>query len=69
MEAVKIETYFRCKKCGTEIPSNTHKRYTLCKCEAIAIDSCEYYARLIGNREDIEQIQKDEKGIIKISSI
>lgn len=69
METKEKETYYRCKKCGTEIYWNTHKRFTRCKCEAIAVDSCEFYTRLIGNQDDIEQLQKNEKGIIKITQI
>lgn len=54
----KIETYIKCKKCGTEVYWNTHKKMTPCKCEAILVDGCEDYIRVIGNKEDYEEIQK-----------
>lgn len=52
------ETYYKCKKCGDEIFWNTHKKYSTCKCGAIAVDGCEDYIRLIGNKEDWESIEK-----------
>jgi hypothetical protein len=55
---IKKENYIKCKKCSTEIYWNTHKRMTYCKCGAVAVDGCEDYIRLIGNKEDYEQIQK-----------
>jgi hypothetical protein len=54
----KKETYIKCKKCGTEIPANTHKRLTRCKCEAVWVDGCEDYIRIGGSKENYEQIQK-----------
>lgn len=47
------ETIFTCKKCKDQI-GNTHKRLTYCSCGAMGIDSCEYYFRVIGKREDWE---------------
>ena len=57
-EALKTDTYYKCKKCGDEIFWNTHKKYTSCKCGALAVDGCEGYIRLIGNKEDWEGIEK-----------
>ncbi len=54
----KKENYVRCKKCGTDVPSNTHKKMTPCKCGAIEIDGCEGYTRVIGNDTDYEFVQK-----------
>ena len=54
----KKEVYWKCKKCGDEIYWNTHKKMTMCKCGALGVDGCEDYVRLIGNREDHEQIKK-----------
>jgi len=54
----KTQTYYRCKKCGDEIHGNTHKKMTDCTCGAIAIDGCEYYVRIIGNKKDFEVIKK-----------
>jgi hypothetical protein len=57
-ESPKTDTYYKCKKCGDEIFWNTHKKYTTCKCGALAVDGCEDYVRLIGNKEDWESIEK-----------
>lgn len=54
----KKESYIKCKKCGTEIYFNTHKKMTPCECRAVEVDGCEDYVRVIGNKEDYEQIQK-----------
>lgn len=64
---MKKHLYFKCKKCGTEIEGNTHKRYTPCNCGAIAIDSCEDYIRMIGDKQNILELYRDEKDIIKNS--
>lgn len=54
----KKEFYYKCKKCGTEIYWNTHKKYTQCSCGVLAVDGCEYYVRVIGNKEDYKEIKK-----------
>ncbi len=54
----KKETYYRCMRCGDKIYWNTHKNLTFCKCKKIAIDGCEYYVRIIGNKEDYKIIKK-----------
>lgn len=54
----KKEAYFKCKKCGDEIYWNTHKKMAYCKCGAVAVDGCEDYIRLIGNKSDYEGIKK-----------
>ncbi len=54
----KKEAYIRCKKCGTEIYSNTHKEMIPCACGAIFVDGCEDYIRIGGNKEDYEEVQK-----------
>jgi len=51
---VKKETYIKCKKCGTEIYWNTHKKMAPCKCGAISVDGTEGYIRISGNKEDYE---------------
>jgi len=50
--------YIKCKKCGDEIFGDTGKRMTDCKCRAIAVDGCEYYARVIGDKGNYEEILK-----------
>jgi hypothetical protein len=57
-EPVKTDTYYKCKKCSDEIFWNTHKKYTTCKCGALAVDGCEDYVRLIGNEEDRETVTR-----------
>ncbi len=54
----RIETYIKCKKCGDEIYWNTHKKMTPCKCGAVEVDGCEDYVRVIGKKEDYEEIKK-----------
>ncbi len=54
----KKETYYKCNKCGGEIYWNTHKEYIKCSCGVLAVDGCEYYIRLMGDKEDFEQIEK-----------
>ena len=51
---IKKETYIKCKKCGTEIPTNTHKKMTPCECGAISVDGCEGYIRISGSKDDYE---------------
>ncbi len=53
---------------------NTHKSMTYCKCGALGVDGCEFYAcpvvnakhsttgvRLIGNEADREEVKKERK--------
>jgi hypothetical protein len=54
----KKEAYYKCNHCGDEIFWNTQKKLTFCKCKKIAIDGCEYYVRIIGNKEDYKIIKK-----------
>ena len=49
------ETTYKCKKCGEEIPGNTNKNLATCKCGALAVDGCEDYVRVIGDKEDWAQ--------------
>lgn len=55
---VKEAAFIKCKKCGMGIYFNTHKRMTPCTCGAIQVDGCEYYFRMIGNKEDYELVHK-----------
>lgn len=54
----KKGTCYKCTHCGDEIFWNTHKRYTQCSCGAVAVDGCENYVRVIGNKEDYKEIKK-----------
>jgi len=54
----KKKTYIRCKKCGEEIFSNTHKKITYCKCESVAVDGCDDYIRIIGEKNNYRTIYK-----------
>ena len=57
-QKTKKKMYIRCKKCGDEILGDTRKRITDCKCGAIAVDGCEFYVRVIGEKENFEEILK-----------
>lgn len=35
---------------------DTNKKMIHCKCKAIAIDGCEFYTRIIGNKKDLKEI-------------
>ncbi len=37
---------------------NTHKKLVYCKCKALGVDGCEFYARLIGDERDRKVIKK-----------
>jgi hypothetical protein len=54
----KIETYIKCKKCGTEVFTITNGGLTPCKCGAISVDGSNDLVRVLGNPEDYEEIQK-----------
>lgn len=54
----KKEACVKCKKCGDEIFSNTRKKMTYCKCESVAVDGCEYYIRIIGDKDNYKTIYK-----------
>ena len=58
-----METYYRCKKCGSEIYWNTRRNFVRCTCGAFAVDGCEDYVRVIGNEADWEIIEKPKKTI------
>ena len=51
----------KCKKCNDIIEGDKKGTYIECKCKAIAIDETEYYVRVIGNPEDIEEVEEWEK--------
>lgn len=50
-------SYIKCKKCGTKIFGNTHKKMTPCACGAVEVDGCEDYVRVLGNKEDYVEIK------------
>jgi len=54
----KIETYIKCKKCGTEVFTITNGSPTPCKCGAISVDGSKDLVRVLGKPEDYEEIQK-----------
>ena len=53
----------RCNKCNDIIEGDKKGTYIECKCGAIAVDETEYYYRIIGNREDFEEIIEDDKEV------
>jgi hypothetical protein len=58
LSETKVDACYKCKKCGDEIPGNTNKNLITCKCGALAVDGCEDYVRLIGDKEDWEALTK-----------
>ncbi len=52
----------RCKHCNTIIEGDKKGTYITCKCKKCAIDETEYYWRIIGNKEDWEEVIKDIPG-------
>lgn len=53
----------KCNKCNDIIEGDKKGTYIECKCGAIAVDETEYYYRIIGNREDFEEIIEDDKEV------
>lgn len=51
----------RCKKCGDVIESKYRHDFRMCSCGAVAVDGGHDYQRLIGNREDYENLGRYEK--------
>jgi len=58
----KYKTYYECLKCGDQIPRDTNKKMTSCKCKAIAIDGCEFYTRIIGDSKDWKSVHIKTEG-------
>lgn len=54
----KKETYIKCKKCGTEIPTITNGDLIPCECVAISVDGSKDLVRVVGKTGDYEEIQK-----------
>ena len=46
----------KCKHCNTIIEGDGKGTYITCKCNKCAIDETKYYWRIIGNKEDFEEI-------------
>lgn len=57
----EYKIYFECRKCGDKLPGDTGKKMTYCKCEAIAIDGCQFYTRIIGEEKDWKEIRIEVK--------
>lgn len=55
-ESKKI--YCKCKTCGDEIFSDTNKVMIGCSCGAMEIDGCEGYIRIIGDKDNVELIER-----------
>jgi hypothetical protein len=50
----------RCKLCNTVIKGDKKGHMIYCECRKCAIDETPYYARIIGNFEDYENINDKE---------
>jgi hypothetical protein len=55
----KIQEY-RCKSCKTKIPANTSGVFRVCKCGKMAVDGNDYYTRLIGAPDNIENMTHEK---------
>lgn len=52
----------KCKNCGDIIQGDKQGTYIACKCGNVAIDETPYYVRIIGNRDEFEEIiEKDNE--------
>lgn len=58
-------TKLKCNKCGDILEGDKRGTYIECSCGKCAIDETEYYYRIIGNEEDWEIIEEDEKNDIR----
>lgn len=56
-----MQTYVKCKKCGTLINVDTGYNYIPCNCGAIAVDGGPQYCRVIGDRENWESVKRDDE--------
>jgi hypothetical protein len=55
---------YQCKNCSTLIPANTNKKLIFCKCGKIGIDSCGYYARVIGDTNLLNHVDDSEPTVV-----
>ena len=62
---IKKGIYYECLKCGDRIYYDTNKKMVYCKCKAIAIDGCEFYTRINGNKEDYKSVYINEDGKVE----
>lgn len=46
----------KCKKCGDEVRSKNRHDFRSCKCGAVSVDGGSWYARRVGNMEDMEDV-------------
>lgn len=49
------QKYYECLNCRTQIPADTHKELVSCACGNMAIDGCQDYTRIIGNKKDFNK--------------
>lgn len=51
----------KCKNCGDVIKGDKKGTYITCKCGMVAIDETPYYCRIIGNKDEFEEIEDPEQ--------
>jgi hypothetical protein len=66
---MKKGIYIECLKCGHKIHYDTDKKMTYCKCQAIAVDGCEFYCRVKGDAENYKIIHIDGRGRIRDTKV
>ncbi|MGL5647032.1 MAG: DUF7695 domain-containing protein [Clostridium sp.] len=47
----------KCKKCGDVIQSKYYGDFCSCSCGSVAIDQTEYYVKISGDKDDIEEVE------------
>ena len=52
----KAVKQYKCKSCKTKIPANTGGVFRVCQCGKMAVDGNEFYTRLIGAPENVENV-------------
>jgi len=54
----KIQSFYKCKKCGQEIAIDTNSKLVYCECGKLGVDGNEFYVRVIGEKSDFELVEK-----------
>jgi hypothetical protein len=52
--------YYKCKKCGSSIEPNTHKKLVFCKCGKIGIDGTFVNSRVVGDKNYVEHVHEEK---------
>ena len=50
----------RCKKCNDIIEGDKKGSFIFCECREIGIDETIWYCRIVGKKEDYEEVRENE---------